>query len=190
MIYTSYFGNLNKLQQLDTQIVPVSIAGKTPDWFTGKKYRKLAPQYEWWKEWHDKYADNIKNGKDFYIQKYNDTVLNAFDPKQIADELKLLADGNDVCLLCYETPEKFCHRHLVANWFQSAGILCAEWNQRCSKHNWSLADKELKICKNFIEQVQKFDIYSISPNGRYVSTEEQIEELKDKAWKTLASIQH
>lgn len=36
------------------------------------------------------------------------------------------SDNHDVCLLCYETPEKFCHRHLVCNWLNDHGIECRE----------------------------------------------------------------
>ena len=32
-----------------------------------------------------------------------------------------------VALVCYETPEKFCHRHLVSKWLQDNNIDCAEW---------------------------------------------------------------
>ena len=41
-VYTSYFAKLKKLP--DT-IVPISICGKAPDWYTGLQYKKLAPKY-------------------------------------------------------------------------------------------------------------------------------------------------
>ena len=38
-------------------------------------------------------------------------------------------DSNkDICLMCYEKPSDFCHRHLVANWLNENGIECKEWS--------------------------------------------------------------
>ena len=33
----------------------------------------------------------------------------------------------DIALVCYEAPDKFCHRHLVADWFNKAGYRCEEY---------------------------------------------------------------
>lgn len=33
----------------------------------------------------------------------------------------------DVILLCYEKPGEFCHRHLVANWFNKNGYFVEEY---------------------------------------------------------------
>jgi len=30
--------------------------------------------------------------------------------------------GDNVVLLCFETPDKFCHRHLVATWLNAAKV--------------------------------------------------------------------
>lgn len=32
-----------------------------------------------------------------------------------------ISEGKDCALVCYEAPDKFCHRHLVAEWLNSAG---------------------------------------------------------------------
>lgn len=29
--------------------------------------------------------------------------------------------------LCYETPNKFCHRHVFAEWLSAHGMICEEW---------------------------------------------------------------
>lgn len=47
MIYTSYFA---KLKSLPDNIVPISICGKTPDWYKGLQYKKLAPKYDFFCE--------------------------------------------------------------------------------------------------------------------------------------------
>lgn len=41
MFYTSYFANLKKLPD---NVVPISICGKAPDWYSGLQYKKLAPK--------------------------------------------------------------------------------------------------------------------------------------------------
>lgn len=32
---------------------------------------------------------------------------------------KLLSTNKNVVLLCYESPEKFCHRHIFAEWYNT-----------------------------------------------------------------------
>lgn len=47
-IYTSYFA---KLKYLPNNIVPISICAKTPEWYKGLQYKKLAPTYYFFMEW-------------------------------------------------------------------------------------------------------------------------------------------
>ena len=86
----------------------VSIAGKCPDWFKGRQYKKLAPKYDWWKKWRDESLN-----EEWYKEQYYKTILNKLDAKQVYEEL-----GEDAVLLCWEKSGKFCHRHLIADWFQ------------------------------------------------------------------------
>ena len=69
----------------------------------------MAPKYTWWKQWHDEHKSN-----QWFIERYYETVLNELDPNVVIQDLQ--AFGKDVVLLCYETPEKFCHRHIAAQW--------------------------------------------------------------------------
>lgn len=124
MIYTSYFGNLKSLPD---NIIPISICGKAPDWYTGLQYRKLAPKYDFfikWKENHD---------NDYYIKCFNEQVLNQLDVYETALELsKKVGFENrykDICLICYEKPDEFCHRHLVAEWLIKHDFECMEWSK-------------------------------------------------------------
>lgn len=86
--------------------------GKKVNWI-GDAYPKLAPKYNWWSEWN-----KIKDQMDamesvrFYVNMYYNTVLSKLDPQEVYDEL----DGR--ILLCYEEPELFCHRHIVASWLE------------------------------------------------------------------------
>ena len=146
MIYTTYFGKCAALKKIRPNAALVSIAGWTPDWFTksgGLQYKKLAPKYTWWKEWHDTFEHDLESeeSKTWYTEKYNSTVLSALDPHLVKCDLYNLANKRDVFILCYETPEKFCHRHLVADWLKSAGIKTAEWDQNA-------IEEDMEQCKN------------------------------------------
>ena len=115
-ISTSYFSNWKNAIGKNTWLV--SIAGKSPDFFNDmvktsadcKTYKSLAPKYDWWKLWHD---GNLSNEQ--YIEKYKETVLSKLDAQKVFDDL---TGGNrkDVVLLCWEGKDKFCHRHIVADW--------------------------------------------------------------------------
>ena len=117
MIYTSYFGKLNKIPK---HIVPIAICGKSPDWYTGLWYKKLAPKYGFFMEWK-----KTKNNE-YYIQHFNDEVLSPLNAYNTVDELYQLCGEDDIVLLCYEKPGDFCHRHLVSNWLSNNGFPCTE----------------------------------------------------------------
>lgn len=140
-IYTSYFGNIKKLQATFPTTKFVSIAGYAPEGFADSKqtfeYKKLAPKYVWWKEWHDKFIEDLQSPEsiEFYTNKYYETVLSKLSISEVIEDLKTISystdpmkigDGCSVCLVCYETPNKFCHRHIVAKWLQDNGIDCKE----------------------------------------------------------------
>lgn len=127
MIYTSYFG---QLRNLPDNMVPIAICGGIPNWYSGLWYRKLAPKYNFFMEWKENH-DN-----EYYIKCFNEQVLNGLNAVDIVTELYqlMLANdidpkGKDICLLCYEKPEDFCHRHLVADWLTKNEIECKEWKK-------------------------------------------------------------
>lgn len=129
-IYTSYFGNVKKILKAFPNACLVSIAGKTPDGFSGVKYTKLAPHYSWWNIWHKMFEKNLNSmeSKEWYVDKYYETVLDKLNAHDVVAELCSLAgDSSTIFLLCYETPNKFCHRHTVEFWFNIHRIECEEW---------------------------------------------------------------
>ena len=121
MIYTSYFG---RLKSLPNNIIPISICGKAPDWYKGLQYKKLAPKYNFFMKWKENH-DN-----DYYIKCFNEQVLDKLVCCEVLEDLfalKSLEDkGKDICLICYEKPTDFCHRHLVADWLNRNGYECKE----------------------------------------------------------------
>ncbi len=87
----------------------VSICGKPPDWFKGREYKKLAPQYWFFK----KYKED--GDEDAYTKSYKEEILDKLDPKETYNDL-----GKNAILCCWEPYNKFCHRHLVAKWLMKS----------------------------------------------------------------------
>ena len=103
---TTYFA---KAKSLDPKLNLVSIARKTPPNFPGRVMLELAPSYEMLSE-IKRTGDEEKYTVDFLKQ------LDSLDVREVAGKL-----GEDAILICYEGKDKFCHRHLVANWLQEHG---------------------------------------------------------------------
>ena len=125
-IYTSYFGNLKNIPK---NIIPVSICLKVPKEYKGIQYKKLAPTYDilsHYKETGDKTA---------YVLKYNKEIIKKLNAKDVVDDLLCMTGlkqgvderKNGIVLLCYETPEDFCHRHLIADWLNANGYDVVEY---------------------------------------------------------------
>lgn len=85
----------------------VSIAAKAPEWYNGREYKKLAPKYWFFK----KYKED--GDQDFYVVQYYNEVLKHLDPKEVYKEL-----GENAIILCWESADKFCHRHIVSAWLE------------------------------------------------------------------------
>ena len=133
MIYTTYFA---KLKSLPNNIIPISICGKAPSWYTGLQYKKLAPKFDFFMKWKET-QDN-----DYYVEHFQKEVLSPLDFIKTIHEVHLLLpyevrekiqsavwDASDwhIALVCYEKPGDFCHRHLVAQWLNTQGIKCEEY---------------------------------------------------------------
>ena len=120
MIYTSYFA---KLKSLPEDVLPISICGKAPEWYKGLQYKKLAPKYGFFMEWKQNQDNN------YYIKCFNEQVLNNLDLLTVLRDLIDMKDinYNHICLICYEKPTDFCHRHLVAEWLRNNDIKCEEY---------------------------------------------------------------
>lgn len=124
MIYTSYFAMLRKLP---SNIIPISICAKVPQWYSGLQYKKLAPNYNLLMHWKQNYDEN------YYIKHFQSEVLDKLQPREVVLDL-LTMIGNfkgidydpQIVLMCYEKSEDFCHRHLVAKWLNNSGYKTIE----------------------------------------------------------------
>lgn len=135
MIYTSYFDNLKNLPD---NIIPISICGKAPEWYTGLQYKKLAPKYDFFSEWKKNHDNN------YYIQHFNSEVLDELCVTRVLHKLHLKlpysirvdiecpvwgSNKFHIALICYEKPLDFCHRKLVSKWLNDNGYKCEEWKK-------------------------------------------------------------
>ncbi len=118
MIFTSYFANIKKLPK---DVVTIAICGKSPGFYKGLQYRRLAPSWEIFSEWKQT-KDN-----DLYTRRFKAERLAPLDVNAVVSDLKEMAGGRTMVLLCYEKPSDFCHRHLVADWLSANGYECMEF---------------------------------------------------------------
>ena len=110
-IFTSYFGNLKNLKK--NNIVPIGVCQFPPKWFDGPNLISIAP------------TKNIlltcKNNHQEFIKRYKTEVLSIHrDPQDFVNRLEFISNGHDVALCCFEEPDKFCHRHLIAEWLNNS----------------------------------------------------------------------
>lgn len=81
--------------------------------YQGKCYPKLAPKLSFWKMWHENIGRiSEEDNNRFYVQEYWNQILSKLDPEQVYRDL------DNSILLCYESNTEFCHRHIVAAWFE------------------------------------------------------------------------
>ena len=116
-IYTSYFSNGAKLAK--SGIMMIGIALYPPKWFTGLSNKYVSPSWD--------ILHNSKSKED-YVQRFNSEILAHRDPKAFLSAIEKMANGKDVALCCFEKPDDFCHRHLVAKWLnEKLGIQVEEF---------------------------------------------------------------
>lgn len=110
MIYTSSHSNF----KLDNQRTVAISGNRGKDaGYVGECYPDLAPKLSFWKTWHDNIGiiPEEENNK-YYIEEYYKQVLSKLNIDKVYNDL----DG--AVLLCYENYNEFCHRHIVAAWFE------------------------------------------------------------------------
>lgn len=126
-MFTGYYAKLKEYKQAG--LIPISIAGKAPDWYDGLEYKKLAPKWAFFSEWKN---GSHKGDNDYYINQFDAKVLEETSVENVLTDLANLSNGelDKVILLCYEKPDDFCHRHLVANWINEhkGGSYIVEWS--------------------------------------------------------------
>lgn len=85
--------------------------GKDAD-FSGETFLELAPKEAFFRVWKNNRGviPEDENTR-YYVEEYYKQVLSKLDPAEVYRKLEYKT------LLCYEDSSEFCHRHLVAAWF-------------------------------------------------------------------------
>lgn len=78
------------------------------------------------------YFAQLRNLPESIIPCFNEQVLGALNATDVILDLSRMiysfnVGESDICLVCYEKPDDFCHRHLVAQWLRANGFSCTEW---------------------------------------------------------------
>lgn len=114
MIYTGYYKNMERMLP-NAGYHFVSISRGNPSWFPYplEDLNALKPSWEL-----------VEMAKKHDYENYLTEYHKQLETVSIRDIMNELQDNT--ILLCYESPDKFCHRHIVRNWFNEKGILCRE----------------------------------------------------------------
>ena len=118
-VYTSYYAKAKDLSENNYLFIRISTSA--PKWWK-KPLLNMPELYPGWE-----LVDGVKRGiidEEEYTKKYIE-ALNKLDRPTIIEKIYLAAinsssiperQNRDIILLCYETPDKFCHRHVLADW--------------------------------------------------------------------------
>lgn len=106
MIYTGYFAKTKKY--VEHGLLPISVAGKTPDFFTYPKWVKLAPRKDIFFQWKNGEISNEE-----YMNLYEKYLESEISDNALS-KIKHFSREKDIILCCYEKSGDFCHRHSLA----------------------------------------------------------------------------
>ena len=103
-IYTGYFAKIKTY--IKDGLFPVSIALSQAKWIENKipEYRKLNPRY------------NMLSMDEYKYMEAFDEILYRLSQCEVIKDLERISNGENLVLICWEKPEEFCHRELVAEW--------------------------------------------------------------------------
>ena len=112
-IFTSYYGSktLDRNRHFLVQVSNSAPKGFEPD----VKWEEVVPDW-------DTLVKPSKDGEitEFtYRTRYNTQLQSsAFSIVLAFESIAKQAAGKDIVLLCYEKPDDFCHRHVLAEWIK------------------------------------------------------------------------
>ena len=117
--------------------------------YNGKCYSALAPKIGFWHEWEsNKDNRSFEENTRFYIGEYWKQVLFKLDPLAVFNYL------DNSILLCYEPNTEFCHRHIVAAWFE---ILLGEYVPEVKYNNGIEIVSRPDYVKDYLEDAMRLD---------------------------------
>ena len=126
-LYTSYFANAKALAKAN--IMVIGIALYPPRWYNGPSLKEVAPTYSILK---------MTNGDEEYTRRYKAEVLARLNIQNFLNQVMKLSNGRDVALCCYEKPDEFCHRQLLAEHLRNNGVQIEEFEPKETVQELSL----------------------------------------------------
>ena len=107
MIYTGYYSKVKKYQEAELKLISISVTEPMGIKVDGK-IPELAPNRELFSRYKMGNIDEME---------YTSIYMDQLDKIGIRDILlKIHNFGDDVVLLCWEAPNRFCHRHILADY--------------------------------------------------------------------------
>lgn len=109
-VYTGYFPKLKSY--INEGLIPISIARYSPKWYDGDGDSYFAPSPE--------LLSGYKSGE-ISADKYTEIYLNQLNRDEVYSHIIALKDkyeNKSIILLCYEAPDDFCHRHVLAKYIK------------------------------------------------------------------------
>ena len=118
--------------------------------YQGYCYPNLAPKLSFWKIWHNNIGKiSEEENNQYYVEEYWKQVLSKLDPEQVYREL------DNSILLCYEANTDFCHRHIVAAWFE---ILLGETVPEVKVKDYQIEEIDRpEYIKEYLEDAMRFN---------------------------------
>ena len=109
-IYTSYFANWRNFPEGSLKI---GITRFPPAYWKDEiNIDKLAPADWLLRQYQNKQIDEYM----FAIEYKNQLNDRGLTPYAVRTILEAVAKDRDIVLCCYEKPDEFCHRHILAEW--------------------------------------------------------------------------
>jgi hypothetical protein len=172
-MFTSNFATVKKLP---AHLKPVAISIGVPKWWNGPVERRLAPTWQM-----------LKMDRKDYDRLFKQRLarLNA---RELYESL-----GENAVLLCYEAHNDWCHRRLVAEWFeQELGIVVPEWgfdredtfpyDECCKARKGTLRRDELKKLQEQQKQQQEPEAVRLRRQAMEAEKERQLSLFDVKSW--------
>ena len=116
LIYTSNYARNGK------NPLAVAISVSVPQWYNGKRLSQLSPSWDI----VSAYKNKSISEDEYAVEYFNLLKTRQLDPIEI---ISIIPDKS--ILLCYEPPNQFCHRHLVAQWLsEGSDCVVEEWRTK------------------------------------------------------------
>ena len=116
MLYTSYYGNPHLDQN---KVFPVQVSNSAPEGFPIKYVLKeVIPS---WKDIVEPYKENLLSEVEYTVKYKKMLDSQEFTIRIMLEDIMEKASTlglQDIVLLCYEKPGRFCHRHILAEWIK------------------------------------------------------------------------